>query len=266
MPGSDAAFAGSIPAIYHARLGPMLFQPFADDLARRLRLQDGHILELACGTGVVTRELALAAPARITATDLNAPMLDYARSWIDLPRIEWRPADAQALPFDDEVFDAAVCQFGVMFFPDRAAAHRETGRVLRPQGRYLFSVWDSLERNPATAAVHAAVAACFPADPPAFLQRTPHGYSDPQRIRDDATAAGFHRVEIETVRCETTASAADLAVGFCQGSPLRIEILAREPDGLRRVTEAVQSALASRFGEAAFTTDLQAYLVTAAKV
>jgi ubiquinone/menaquinone biosynthesis C-methylase UbiE len=263
MPAVDAAFAGSIPEIYHRHLGPTLFQPFATDLGGRVLGQQGWILELACGTGIVTQMLALATPAHIMATDLNAPMIEYARGWVDFPQIDWREADAQALPFDDGDFDLVVCQFGVMFFPDRAGAHREARRVLRKTGRYIFSVWDHLERNPAVEALHAAVSACFPADPPRFIERTPYGYSDTERIRHDALSGGFHEVEVETISQQKETTARDLAIGFCQGSPLRNEILARDPDGLNRVTEQVEAALVATFGAAPFTAPFQAHVVTA---
>ena len=263
MADTDADFTGSIPEIYHRRLGPMLFEPFALELSQRLFGRAGYILELACGTGVVTRALALCTQAQIMATDLNPAMLDYARSRLDRSQIDWRQADAVDLPFGPALFDVVVCQFGVMFFPDRVAAHRETRRVLRRPGTYIFSVWDSLDHNPAAAATHAAVASCFPADPPQFLARTPHGYSDAGRIQADLVAAGYHRMAVDTVMRETQASAADLAIGFCQGSPLRAEILARDPEGLQRVTDVVQAALAAQFGDDGFSTVLQAYVVTA---
>lgn len=243
--------------------GEVSLEPFAADLGARLLGQAGAILELACGTGIVTRALALMTPAPIVATDLNAAMLDYARKWVDFPQISWREADAQALPFGDATFDVAVCQFGVMFFPDRVLAHRQVRRVLREDGRYLFNVWDGLDNNPAVAELHAAVTACFPTDPPLFIARTPYGYGDPARVRADAVSAGFTHVQLETISHQMQTTAADLAIGFCQGSPLRNEILARDPDGLSRVTEAVETALASQFGNGTFSAPFQAHLVTA---
>ena len=109
----------------------------------------GELLETACGTGILTRALAARLPeaVAITATDLNEPMLDFARLQPSGGRVAWRQADAQALPFSDGTFDAVVCQFGVMFFPDKQRAYREVFRLLKPGGRFLFSVWDRLETN-----------------------------------------------------------------------------------------------------------------------
>ena len=139
MTTNDATFAGSIPALYDRHLGPVLFEPYAADMVRRFaRLSEGAILETASGTGIVTQQLASALPAavRIVATDLNQPMLDHASSKPGMERVEFRQADALKLPSADGQFDAVVCQFGVMFFPDRVAAYREARRVLKPNGNW----------------------------------------------------------------------------------------------------------------------------------
>jgi SAM-dependent methyltransferase len=164
MSETDKVFAGSIPALYEKYLGPLIFEPYAPDLADRLSdLQEGHILETAAGTGIVTRALdrALASQVRILATDLNQPMLDHASAQLSSPRVSWKQANALSLPFEDASFDAVVCQFGVMFFPDRLAAYREVRRVLKPNGRFVFNVWDTIEHNEFADAVTNAVAALF---------------------------------------------------------------------------------------------------------
>lgn len=264
MTSADKAFAGSIPALYDRHLGPMLFAPYAADLVRRLGAAE-RLLETAAGTGIVTRALAGALPdAAITATDLNQPMLDLAAQRLESPRVTWRPANAMELPFEDGGFDAVVCQFGAMFFPDKPAAFAEARRVLTPGGRFLFSVWDRLAENEVTAAVHEAVTAFFPDDPPGFIPRAPHGYHDVERIRGDLRAGGFERVEIETVTLPGRApSAADPAIGFCQGSPLRHEIEARDAARLAEVTERVTEAVARRFGAGPIKGKLQAHVVMA---
>ncbi|HLW13061.1 MAG TPA: class I SAM-dependent methyltransferase, partial [Casimicrobiaceae bacterium] len=146
----DKVFAGSIPEIYDTLLVPLIFEPYAADLARRLAEQPLHrILEIAAGTGVVTRAMARALPpdVSITATDLNAQMIDRARAVGTVRNVEWRPADAINLPFGDGTFDAVVCQFGAMFFPDKQKAFSEARRVLRAGGSLLFNVWDRIEEN-----------------------------------------------------------------------------------------------------------------------
>lgn len=252
MSNTDAAFVGSIPDLYDRYLGPILFEPFAVDIAARFIGFDGAILETAAGTGRVTRALARVVGPRATimATDLNEPMLARAAELVQAPGIEWRQADAQALPFDDAGFDAVVCQFGVMFFPDKAAGYTEARRVLKPGGRYVFNVWDSLEANDMSKVVHAAVGSLFPDNPAEFLTRGPFGYYDEGVIRDALAAANFFNIEVERVTLETPApSAADAAEGIVRGSPLGTEIETTHPGRLDDVVEAVAEALSRKFGE-----------------
>ena len=229
MSETDKLFAGSIPENYDRYLVPLIFEGFAEDLAQRAAaLSPRAVLETAAGSGAVTRALAprLAPDASYFVTDLNQPMLDHAatRQGVDR-RIDWRSADAQALPFADAAFDVVCCQFGVMFFPDRRAGYLEAKRVLRPGGRFLFSVWDRLEENVFADEVTAALAELFPADPPRFMARTPHGYHDVAVIRDELEKAGFASVAIETrADVSRAASPRHPAVAYCQGTPLRNEI------------------------------------------
>jgi ubiquinone/menaquinone biosynthesis C-methylase UbiE len=267
MTTGDTAFTGQIPALYDRHLGPYVFKPYADDLARRLAdLGTGSLLETACGTGVVTQALAAALPAEVslTATDLNQAMIDFARGKAGLERVAFRQADALALPFEDASFDAVVCQYGVMFFPDRVAGYREARRVLKAGGRFVFNVWDRIEANPVSAAVTDALAAVFPADPPRFLARGPHGYHDIDAIKADLGRAGFSEVTAETVALPLSApSHRDPAIGFCQGSPLRGEIEARRVDGLQAATEAAAAAVARRFGTGPLGATMQAHVIVA---
>ena len=245
MTAADSVFSGSIPTLYHRLLGPLLFEPYAWDLARRAgALQPARILETAAGTGIVTGTLMREAPkAEIVATDLNQAMLDIAAGRLMSWRVQFQAADAQQLPFEDGSFDAIVCQFGAMFFPDRSAAYREARRVLKPGGRFLFNVWDRIDRNPVTAAVAGAVAALFPDDPPGFFERVPFGYHDRQQIEADLSAAGFADIAVDTVEKTSRVAARDAAIGLCQGSPLRAEIEARAPAGLEAATDAAAAAL-----------------------
>jgi ubiquinone/menaquinone biosynthesis C-methylase UbiE len=248
----DAAFEGSIPEIYDRYLTPLIFESYAQDLARRLRPSaPARILEIAAGTGVATRAMAAASPgSRIVSTDLNQAMLDRAAAiGPDDGRVTWRQANALALPFENESFDAVACQFGAMFFPDRRKAYREALRVLKPGGMFVFSVWDRIERNEFAQAVTDALAMLYPDDPPRFLARTPHGYHDKTAIVADARAAGFTKIAIETVEERSRApSPREPAVGYCQGTPLRGEIAARDRSGLDRATGAAERAIAARFG------------------
>ena len=268
MSATDKAFVGSIPEIYDTYLVPLIFEPYAADLARRVAgLKPKHVLETAAGSGVVPRALApmLAADATYVVTDLNQPMLDRAAARQEKdPRIAWRPADALALPFEDGRFDAVCCQFGAMFFPDRVAGFREARRVLKPGGRFLFNVWDKIEANDFARIVTAAAAQVFPQDPPRFMARTPHGYHDVKQIEADVRAAGFTSVEISTLPMTARApSARHPAIGFTQGSPLRSEIETRDASKLDAVTELAAELIAAAYGRGAVAGPMQARVVTA---
>lgn len=265
MSATDRAFVGSIPEVYDRCLGPMLFEPYALEMAGRFKGFTGALLETAAGTGRVTRHLASVAPAaKITATDLNEPMLAKAGALMAAANVEWRQADAQALPFEDRSFDAVVCQFGVMFYPDKPAGFREAHRVLKPGGRYVFNVWDDLAANEISQAVHEALAKAFPDDPPAFLSRTPFGYHDDGHIRAELAQAGFGGVAIETVEREMRSESAQAAAeGLCTGTPLLGEIEARKPGGAAEVTAAVAQALTRTFGNGAIVGKGQALVITA---
>jgi SAM-dependent methyltransferase len=266
MTGSDALFAGSVPETYERLLVPLIFEFYAADLADRLRaLEPADVLEIAAGTGVVTRAIAHAHPrVRIVATDLNQSMLDQAMARQPVgDRITWRQADAQALPFDDETFDAVVCQFGAMFFPDRTKAYREARRVLRPGGCFLFNVWDRLSENEFACVVTEALASFFLDDPPDFLGRTPYGYHNVQTIREELAAAGFAGTTVDTIENKSRApTAKDAATAFCQGTPLRSEIEARAALRLDEATEAAAEAVVRRFGPGPVEARIQAHVVT----
>lgn len=250
MSGADSQFTGSVPALYDRCLGPLLFVPYARDIAARAAaLAPRRLLETAAGTGIVTAALADALPeTEIVATDLNQAMLDIAAGRGLPARVNFQAADAQALPFPDGSFDLVVAQFGAMFFPDRIGAYGEARRVLRPAGRFLFNVWDSLEHNPVSALLGDTVAALFPDDPPSFYRRVPFGYHDTARIEADLRAAGFADIAIETVSQVSRVDARAAATGLCQGSPMGAEIEARGGDPAA-VAEAAAAAIAPYDGK-----------------
>lgn len=269
MAQSDAVFSGSIPKFYDTLMVPLIFEAYAANMAQLVAGSSPvSVLETAAGSGVVARALApkLGAAARYVVTDLNQPMLEYAasRQAADA-RIEWRLANALDLPFDDGQFDVVCCQFGVMFFPDRVAGYAEARLVLRAGGRFVFSVWDRIEENVFADDVTNAVGTVFPHDPPRFLARTPHGYHDIELIREELGRAGFTDITITTREDVSRApSARHAAIAYCQGTPLRNEIEARDAALLQLATDRATAAIASRTGEGPVAGKIQAHVIVAA--
>jgi len=270
MTEHDKDFVGSIPEIYDTYLVPLIFETYAQDLAERVATHSPtSILETAAGSGVVSRALAsiLSSDAELTITDLNQPMLDHAatRQAADL-RISWRQADAMALPFDDSSFEVVVCQFGVMFYPDRIAGYSEAYRVLKPGGALIFNVWDRIETNEFADVVAAAVATVFPDDPPQFLPRTPHGYHDESFVRKELGEAGFAEVSFDSLDAISSApSPRHPAVAYCQGTPLRNEIEERDANLLEHVTACAADAISDRFGTGAVEAKIRGHVITAVR-
>jgi ubiquinone/menaquinone biosynthesis C-methylase UbiE len=270
MAATDKVFAGSIPEIYERFLVPLIFESYAIDLAERLsKTEPGEVLETAAGTGILTRALASRLPVhvRIVTTDLNQPMLNQAMARLSHDdRIEWRQADALALPFAHQSFDAVACQFGAMFFPDKIQAYKEARRVLKPGGHFFFNVWDRISENEFADVVTKTLATLFPNDPPLFMARTPHGYHDVEQIRRELNAAGFVNVSVDAVdRKSKAASPRDPAIAYCQGTPLRNEIEARDSSRLEEATQKTTEALAQRFGTGAIEGRIRAFVLTASR-
>lgn len=268
MTATDIVFAGSIPAIYDRYMVPLIFEPYARLVAKRAA-QYGplRILETAAGTGIVTQALNAAIPdAEIVATDLNPPMLDQAARRITSPNVRFEMADAQALPYPDASFDLVVCQFGVMFFPDKVRANAEARRVLRENGRYMLVIWNSIETNLATRVAGRAVAELFPGEELRFYERVPFRYHDVGQIEHDLLAAGFTDIELETIELRSrAASARDAAIALVQGTPMRGDIEAIDPGQLGAATDAAETALRQFEGPNGFDAPMSAHLVTAIK-
>lgn len=267
MKDEHAQFSGSIPAAYDRYLGPLLFQPYAEDLAARLQVEENaSVLELACGTGILTRVLRTRLPStvKLIATDLNEPMFRHAAAkFSEGEAVQWRQADACSLPFGDGMFDAVVCQFGIMFVPDKALAAREARRVLKPGGLFLFNVWDALEHNDVGRIAHETITSYFDKDPPTFYQ-VPFGYHDQDEIKRVLESAGFRDVRIEVVsKMAEVTSAQDVATGLVQGNPVSSAITERDPSLLPVITNAVADAITRRFGETNIRAPMRAIIVQA---
>ena len=268
MASVDVRFSGSVPANYERYMVPLLFRPYAEELARRAKaLRPRRILETAAGTGVVTAALAETLPeAEIVATDLNQAMLDVAKTRVTSANVSFRQADALDLPFGDAEFDLVVCQFGVMFYPDKVRGNAEARRVLCDGGNYVMAIWDSIERNPLSDLANQSLRENFPDNPPQFMVRGPFSYHDRETIERDLKAGGFEKVRIETV--ETTSrspSADDGARGLVYGSPMGVELWDYGPGALDRVFEHLRESARRYEGPDGFSAPMSAHIVTATK-
>lgn len=268
MSTSVTAFAGSIPENYDYYLGPLLFEPYAKDLLSRIDSEGVNaVLEIACGTGRVTRHLrkAFPVPVQLVATDLNSDMIAIGKKSIPDLTIEWQVADAQDLPFEDNCFDRVVCQFGIMFVPDKAKALSEAYRVLKQGGQLLLNVWDKMEYNGAIYVGNQIINSYFGDNPPAFY-KIPFSMHDEKELQSLINTAGFKDIQISLVKKEgISPSAADTATGMVEGNPVYLAICEKDSALVNVIRKAVQQALADRFGTAPLVSPLQAWVVTARK-
>lgn len=271
MTSKHSNFTGSIPEIYDAYLGPFLFEFSAKDLAGRVKDRipsDGKILEVACGTGISTYHLRQALPSsvHITATDLNPAMLNFAKSKPSpLPNVTFQVADALSMSFDDHSFDAVICQFGIMFFPDKNKGLAEMTRTLKPGGVLAFNVWDSLEQNKSAAIAHQTIASFFESDPPQFMA-TPFGFYDVDHIKDLISQAGLEDITSHTVtEIIEVLDAAHIAKGFVEGNPGVLEINERATVEASVVTQATADALEKAYGSSPLEITFQEIVFTATK-
>jgi ubiquinone/menaquinone biosynthesis C-methylase UbiE len=269
MTDRNVQFVGTVPTAYDRYLGPLLFDPYARDLAARVAAAPvSAVLEIAAGTGILTEQLrrALPAPCALTATDLNEPMLDFARTKLAELEVEWRVADAQELPFPEAAFDAVACQFGIMFVPDKGRAFREARRVLRGRGILAFNTWGPQSENPAVRVANRTICRFFASDPPSFYD-VPFSFHDEVLIRELLRAAHFDVVCLDRVAWEARSpSALDAARGLVTGNPIVQAVIERASAPLEEVVRAVAAALAAEGGEVPLRLPTSALVVVARAV
>jgi ubiquinone/menaquinone biosynthesis C-methylase UbiE len=262
MAQSSANFVGDIPAHYDEGLGPNIFVDYADRIADTCAaIPAGTVLEIAAGTGIVSRRLRdrLGRGTTLVVTDLNAPMVEVARSkFTEGENVRFEVANAMELPFGDGAFDLAVCQFGVMFFPDKVASFREVSRVLSPHGCYVFNVWSRNGLNPFSQIAHSVIAGFFPEDPPVFY-KVPFHYDDPDRVRHDLMEAGWHRVSHETIKLEKQIVDLDrFARALVYGNPVSEEIQSRGGVDPEAVVTKIRDELEAAFQQSDMVMPLEA--------
>ncbi|HMQ78254.1 MAG TPA: class I SAM-dependent methyltransferase [Ignavibacteria bacterium] len=266
MSENSIQFTASIAENYEKYLAPVFFISTSKDLVSHLKGSPVKILEIAAGTGQVTRNIVKVFPeAKITATDINPGMLDVGKKIVPSGNINWQAADACELPFEDSSFDAIICQFGVMFFPDKQKAMNEAFRVLKPGGQIVFNTWDSLENNRICMIPEEVINRVFPDDPPPFY-KIPFSMYDPAEIEALMKTAGFSDIKIENKRIEGYSESPDNAVtAFTEGNPIYLQIMERDPAILPVFQKMLKEELIKEFGPGRFTIPLSEFIATAHK-
>ena len=258
-------FSGSIPEYYDSILGPAQLHALAADLVKRLPVRPkGDVLELACGTGIVTERLRerIDPNFRLVATDISDAMLAYARNKVK-GKIDWRMADAAALPFKDETFGAVVCALGVMFVPDKAKLFGEIRRVLTEGGMLLFNTWDRLELNPHAQAASQVMQQVFPGDAEMDFSKIPYSFNDDETIRGLLETARFRGIEIARLKIQVDCpSARSFATGQIRGTP-RSLLIEKKGGNIEQVIDRVAERLAAAGGAEPFRVEANALVVRA---
>lgn len=262
----NSTFTKTIAENYEKYFSPMFFTAPAKDIAGRLSIEQGRVLELACGTGQLTRIIREKYPdADIIATDLNPGMISVAKTISSTEKIQWQTMDAQEIQFDDNSFDVVICQFGFMFFPDKQKAAAEGYRVLKPGGKFIFSTWDKIETQHITVIANDIIKSFFPSDPPMFFN-VPFSMSDPSVIESLMKNTGFRDVSVDNPRLEGQSSSADdAAKGFTIGNPMYLAICERDESLLQEIQAAVKQAFIDEFGSGPISVPLSLFVTEGVK-
>jgi len=252
---------------YDRYLGPFLFEPFALDLVNRIAAKNyENVLELACGTGRVTRHLRRVLPkAKIVATDSHGDMIRVASQQLPDENIQWQVADAQQLDFGDASFNLIVCQFGLMFMRDRSKVLAEIYRILKPGGKFIFNTWDKIENNGAIYLGNQIICSYFPEHPPTNY-RLPFTLHQPDLLETNLLATSFKNIKVGAVEKEgISPSAKDAAIGIVEGNPVYNLIVQKDPNLVEVISSAVEQKIAEAYGEHPLKTPLRAWVLEAQK-
>ncbi len=266
MPDS-ISFSGSIPEVYDSNLGPLLFDPHAEDLSRRIKNEKiVSVLELACGTGRLTQYIRKKVTgAKIFATDINPDMLAVGKKKISDINIEWNAVDMQDIPFEDSSFDLVISQFGLMFVPDKVKAYKEIYRVLKPGGIFLFNTWDNLDNNKLAFTADAVINSFFQDNPILFYQ-IPFSYFMEDEIEQELIEGGFEDISFTRINYEgRSPSASHAAKGLVEGNPALISIRDRNPELVDVVRNELEKTLSERFGNNPMVCSMNAIVIETVK-
>lgn len=267
MPETNISFSGNIPENYDKYLGPFLFEPYAQDFVKKISNPEAkNILEIACGTGRVTKHLRKLFPytVKIIATDINPEMLKVAKKNIEDNSVQFKIADAQELPFADNTFDLIVCQFGYMFVPDKPKAFAEAYRVLKKGGCLLFNTWDSIENNAVINTVNKIIANFLSDAPPKFFQ-VPFSMNNKDELLQLVQGAKFTKINISKVKKEAIShSALEVVKGLITGNPVYNEIIQKDPSAPKMLIEKAEKEVVKTYGIYA-KSNLNAWVIKAFK-
>ena len=266
---SLTSFAGSVPKNYETYLGPLFFEPYAINLVEHIRNTTlSNVLEIACGTGRVTKHLAakLSRNTSLLATDLNEDMLKIARRIVTSKNIKWQVADAHELPFGEDTFDLVICQYGVMFFQDKPKALKEINKVLKKGGRFIFNTWNELQYNALSRMAQTVLDEIYPDDPPRFLEKGPYSFYNQDQIKQILAEAGFSNISIELVsKTGLAATPEDAVNGILDGTPNFGYMAERDiPPSVAK--EKLIALLTDHYGSKNLQLPMQAFVVKAEKV
>ena len=261
-------YGGGAAEIYERHMVPAIFGPWAEDLLALATPKPGErVLDVACGTGVVTRLVAqrVGPTGTVVGLDLNPGMLAVARA---VPprhgaQIEWREGNVGAIPVADATFDLALCQQGLQFFPDRPAALREIRRVLAPRGRLALSVWRPMQHSSGFEALATALGRLIAPEAAAIMQG-PFALGSADELRTLVTGAGFGDVVVQpAAKTLRFPSPEEFVRRYVAATPLAAVVAKANDEARAALITEVDAALKSSVDHDGLAFPIEAHLVLA---